>query len=575
MINLKYLTQHWNKEFDGILFFSQKIQEMLFYYSDDIVLTPVNNSRTLIDEFIHNEIKVRKGEVNSANLDYIIEELTHSIQHDKILIEKFGEEFINTMADNLKKERTAAVKYLKNKMLNNLYYKWCVEYLKKHSLLHNHKIEIEFASRVWIVEIISNGYAPEYVYNYIQSLMKKPIKDPRQFLFDFLDSFTFSNKKFRVYLIFTPLGLRYKDLFKNRMEITFDDNGEFNSIKVPKNCFVGYTDINSFDAYSAVYKASKRVNIFIKYFRALSNERSEVIKSQAFVQCENNYFFEKIPIKSWGFRTFRVDPKRNLSQFIDTVVLNCQIKPNQTQEQLNKILELHNEALTQQDLNDSFLNLWSIFEVVTSHIESESKIGKVQKGIVPVLSKDYFSVVLGNIDKDLKDNLSAEDYNFLTKQTNKEGIQSYLARFIFLPEFEALRNSYFEKLSDYPNIRMKIYKLYKLKDCKKDLFALTLKYEKRVSWHIYRLYRARNAIVHSGESHSRIQSLGEHLHIYADQIINEILMKLATEKTLETISDVLLDTRILLDKKKKIFLNDANLIEEDFNILLESYLYKK
>ena len=150
-----------------------------------------------------------------------------------------------------------------------------------------------------------------------------------------------------------------------------------------------------------------------------------------------------------------------------------------------------------------------------------------------------------------------------------------MPRFIFLPEFEELREDYFKKLSNYPNIRMKIYKLYALKDSKKDLFTLTLKYEKRVNWHIYRLYRTRNAIVHSGESHTRIQSLGEHLHIYADQIVSEILMKLATENTLKTVSDALLDTRMLLDKKKKEFLNDTPITDEDFNILLESYLYKK
>lgn len=572
---MKYLTQHWDKKFDGILYFFQRLEEMLFYYSDDIVRMPVNNTRTLIDEFLFNENKVRREEVSSSNLDYIIEELANSLQHDKILMEKFGEEFTNTIADNLKKEKTATVNYLKNKMLNNLYYRWCIEYLKKHALSHNHKAAIEFATRVWIVEIISRGYTPEYVYNYIQSVMKKPIIDPKQFLFDFLDSFTFSNKKFRVYLSFTPLGLQYKNLFKDRMGITFDDDGKFNFIKVPKNCFIGYTDIESFDAYSAVYKASKKVNIFIKYFRALSNERSEVIKSWAFVQDESKYSFEKISLKSWGFRIFRIDPKKDLSKAVDAVVLNCQTKPSQTQVQLNKILELHNEALTQQDLNDSFLNLWSIFEVVTSHIESESKIGKVQKGIVPVLSKDYFSVVFENIDKDLKDNLSDEDYTFLIEQTSKDGLKYYLPRFIFLPEFEELREDYFKKLSNYPNIRMKIYKLYTLKDSKKDLFALTLKYEKRVNWHIYRLYRTRNAIVHSGESHTRIQSLGEHLHIYADQIVSEILMKLATENTLKTVSDALLDTRMLLDKKKKEFLNDTPITDEDFNILLESYLYKK
>lgn len=46
--------------------------------------------------------------------------------------------------------------------------------------------------------------------------------------------------------------------------------------------------------------------------------------------------------------------------------------------------------------------------------------------------------------------------------------------------------------------------------------------------------------------------IGEHLHIYVDRVILELMVKLAKDKCLGTIQDVFTDTYLLLNKKKKI-----------------------
>lgn len=45
--------------------------------------------------------------------------------------------------------------------------------------------------------------------------------------------------------------------------------------------------------------------------------------------------------------------------------------------------------------------------------------------------------------------------------------------------------------------------------------------------------------------------LGEHLHIYVDRVILELMVKLAKDKCLGTIQDVFTDTYLLLNKRKK------------------------
>ena len=191
-----------------------------------------------------------------------------------------------------------------------------------------------------------------------------------------------------------------------------------------------------------------------------------------------------------------------------------------------------------------------------------------------ILQKDYFHVVFENLDQDLIDNLSVQDYQDLISQLTADGnADNYISRFIFLHEYEQLREEYFKKLSDFPVIRQKIYLLWELRNSKSQLWSLANRYAQRVKWHIYRLYRVRNAIVHSGESNLKIQALGEHLHIYVDRILSELLIKLAQEQTLQTISDVLIDTRLSLSKIKKCFNETAAVTLADFKILENSYFY--
>ena len=78
---MKYIGHSWGNQNDGILFFVQRLQEMLFHYSDDIVKAPVHNSATLIMEYLITDKDVS---VQKYHLDYIAEELKDSLERDSI-----------------------------------------------------------------------------------------------------------------------------------------------------------------------------------------------------------------------------------------------------------------------------------------------------------------------------------------------------------------------------------------------------------------------------------------------------------------------------------------------------------
>ena len=203
---------------------------------------------------------------------------------------------------------------------------------------------------------------------------------------------------------------------------------------------------------------------------------------------------------------------------------------------------------------------------------SESKIVRVIHSILPILQSDYYIKVFLSIQADLHDNLSKGDEKELYNNI-KEGDDNELHKvmaLVWLPEYEKLRENLFhEKLNDFPNIRQKIYRLYLMKDKRNELFKVSNEYKERVEWHLYRLYRVRNAIVHAGDIDRNIQALGEHLHIYCDGIIMEIIAKLAKNKYMNTIKDVLVDTKMLLEKKKNYFTDVGIIRDKDIDYLLK------
>lgn len=101
---MKYwIPENWSDTFDheGLLFFVQRVQEMLFHFSDDIYRAPVHNTSTLIREYlnVHNEVK--SGTIGAYQLAPIYDELKDSFQHDKVLYAHLGEQYVNSLFEQI------------------------------------------------------------------------------------------------------------------------------------------------------------------------------------------------------------------------------------------------------------------------------------------------------------------------------------------------------------------------------------------------------------------------------------------------------------------------------------------
>ena len=284
---------------------------------------------------------------------------------------------------------------------------------------------------------------------------------------------------------------------------------------------------------------------------------------------ENSKMYH-MPIIPTGFKAIETHSSIMSAELIDDTILGLQANAKSGLLQFNKAITLHNSALQQPHPKDGFVNLWSILEVFCPQGESPSKIDPILHSVLPVLQNDYFTTVFSRIDSDLKDNLSEADYTDLMQKIHDTGSLCEIAGFCLLPEYEQLRDEVFiNKLANYPLLRNKIYSLYVLREDKNTFFALSRRYRQRVKWHLYRLYRARNAIVHTGSIPNRIQVLGEHLHSYVDCVMFEVAFKLGKNSALQSISTMFVDTELLLNSKDIHFSKNDAINANDIEILFQ------
>lgn len=384
---MKYITQDWTSTKDGYLFFVQRLQEMLFHYSDDIVKAPVHNTQTLLEEYVDTEKDVVKGSIKQYQLDIIAKEIKSSLMTDVIVRELYKYEVIEEMAKFLDKDQRTAVHYIFNKIPKKKYYEICCKYLKENLSESNRKTEIEKGLRAWLAFLLWHGYSSEYIYRFLRNIFEESINDPEKKAQIFLNRFDFEIGKYKVYFVFYEKLKPYQKLLNERLHISFEDDGCFKQIKRKQKSFIGVMETKAYDNYSAMKRAYSALEIFLRYLEVFLNDNISVI-------------------------------------------------------------------------------------------------GK--NGLV-------------------------------IRQDTQEGI--------ILP--------------------------------------------------VKALYRLRNAIVHAGESHKRIQMLGEHLHIYVDRVILELMVKLAKDKCLGTIQDVFTDTYLLLNKKKKNLKEPGNVDEQSIMLLLENFFIEE
>ena len=135
---------------------------------------------------------------------------------------------------------------------------------------------------------------------------------------------------------------------------------------------------------------------------------------------------------------------------------------------------------------------------------------------VPVLGKEYVKKLIVNLLRSFNLVLSKEDYFEIFSKLPSEIDDVNKCALLLLPENETLLKELVGKVGRHPLLIFRIYQLTQhLRNADK-IQEMILLHNKRIEWHLYRIYRARNEIVHKGEKVKiiLINQLLENMHSY-------------------------------------------------------------
>lgn len=542
---------HWNSlsSMQGLLFFAQAMEEMLFHYGHDSLKVPALNFRFLCVEIQNTIRKIEDEIVDKGNMRPLIEELKDSFNNDCIAQQIFGNDFdslfymktaqgeVNRSCTDLYKDPGSensvqrikyVVDYLLTEMrLNNRYYTVLKDSITKAIKSSPCEIfqqkELYKLTKIFLTDLINYAYSQEYIFWAVNDVFynkSRKIDDIDDTLKQFWEYFDFVEKNYTVIL---PLKLSaFQKHLKHFKNVTVKDNTEYlfgNSCK-----WVVEIPIDAMDQYTAQFRASDLLNFFVSLLQYNNHKSQSYNSDQAIIELKDkNGAIEtkyelKTPITPLRRGYALSDEKSNKK--IANMVNNFRFFPGK----LINAIELHSSALDSNEIGNQLLNLWTIIEVLipTERKNSFSKIVQFCNVITTTLNAQYISSLIVQLLLDLRHCIKETiDSQLLIVEKGANDVEKMVA-ILVLTEYQTEKSNIIAALSCYPLLRYRIESYSLTLSDRSKIKSLLTAHRKRLSWHIMRIYRNRNMIVHDGSHFPYIDIIVQNLHHYVDTLIDTI-----------------------------------------------------
>lgn len=345
-------------------------------------------------------------------------------------------------------------------------------------------------------------------------------------------------------------------------------NKKFNSIKNEEKRTVILYLINQ------LYKFNETAKDYILEMLRNTKNKNEIFLGLSIVIDEDSGERSFVKIRKNGLVNLLQEkevPKLQLGEIAEGVITSLLSAEDNVFSIIDKAIINFNNARENKDLNSSFLNFWSVLESLCEQ-KDVAKISQIEQNILPILSKDYITMIFEDLIKDITDNVAKENLvTFYNKNFGKSLINDLdFMCLILLDEYNNARTELYSLLSEFPFIRYKIFNINKRYENHGSIQKDIVRFENRLKWHLRRLYRARNTIIHSGETPEHLQYLTKHLMEYTSQLLGEIIFNLTIREDISNVESLFIDIELFNSNLKAYLLKEPknHILKEDIVYLI-------
>lgn len=566
-----------------LLFFAQRMDELLFHHTTDTYRYSALSIRGLASEYCEVYRDAKAGTINKKNLDHIIEEFACRLKSDDIAKEILSTEYIERFIKNYgswdSKRQFENMQYIARKLGNRAYYNCVVKQLKELIEENKQKKEIDEKTTLFVREILDCGYNENYVYQMLQDVFFHEPVSSMESLETFFNKFDFHGKRYDVYIGYTSDMSSLMPIFE-KLVISDLHISMIDMKKVPvgiktkrQKTILKFEAIESYDQYSAFEIAVSISSCVVNAYSFFRHDPA-TIRTYGQVMDENGGI---LTIRSKKLLKNRVAAlsQENATYKAD-VLLKVQFANYDNLNNFMKITSIHNSAICSNNISDSLLSLWSIMESIVEEDENikdsknkedsnnenkkeRSKIGNVISYTIPYLKSSYIAKLVQTCmadiirwDKDFFDSYIAN---------NNWGNNDLEHTFAFLAfsSTQAERDELYSRTETFPLLRHRVCTLYEQLHNSKGIKNILNIHTQRVEWHLYRIYRARNYIIHDANENEQLnQELVTNLHSYVDTLFEEVIEYINKSPYDDSISDALTGHKLAVSIMDEVLENQTN-----------------
>lgn len=585
----------YNESLSSMLFFAQRVDELLFHHTTDTYRSMAVSLRGLAKEFCNVYRDSKAGLINEKNLGHIVEEFNDRLQKDPLAKEILTTEYVGRFS---KKNGTwdtqtqhENITYIGRKLGNGVYYRAIVSSLKSLIAENQKKNLISELAALWVRESIDCGYNENYIYKVLHTVFFHEPVNSLDSLNAFFDCFDFSRKKFKVYIGFSKDISALQSLFGKmwirdcNITVLMPENVPSGIKSKRQKAILRFDAIKSYDMYSAFFIAQTLAANVVDAYGFFKHNHSR-IKTYGQVIAEDK---SVTTIKPQQLLKYRVssqsheDSERNADALLKALFSNQKNKQG-----LKKIATIHNSAIYSESTNDSLLSLWSILESLVENDEekikpakakdekdkesekkpSRSKIGNLIEYVLPFLKSTYIPKLVETAMYDIMrwDKEFFESY-ILTNGFGNTDLEHTFA-FLTFQSTQGARDELYRKTDNYPLLRNRVAALYEQLHNSKKLKATLRAHEQRVQWHFYRIYRARNYIIHDAAGDETLNyELLINLHSYVDIVVSKLVELVNKSPFDDTLMDVMSEHKLEVSIMDEQLQNQPNVDIDEKNAL--------
>jgi hypothetical protein len=534
----------WDRkpEVEGLLFFAQSVDELLFDYTIDTYKIPALNSRTLAIELFTAITECESGFLKQGTLKPIVMEFVYTLRKDPVAKELLGnqfEEFIRTI------NREQPMPELKTKLsyllhgFEGSYFTTSMKLLRETIHYPKEKEKIMRLTRIYLNELINKGYSPQFTYfesrKFFFSSWGPQKIDSARIIDDCFNLFGFEQTHFDVlFRANNSFSLAKEYAQKFGIEVLdkapgLDFSGRSDKIK----SFLGANDDLplflrirnnvALDEFKVRESALERLVAFDSLGRYHIHRRNLAWSDTALVYTQDQ---KKFGLCHKPRAAVMKRPDRPLEKLSNLVLetlanLTCEKLNEESTLRLSRALARHHSALSSETPENQLLEFWSAIEVLfPPSTDSGDRVAQISDSVTPFVCLEYAAKLAADLFLSIKSSGFPEGLQLLNDvPEGNNPIEKCLA-LISIETNQSVRGKFFQMFDWNPLLKNRIYSL-NAKFSTADSALNTLNgHIQRVSWQIRRIYRARNLIIHSGRTLPYVNVLVENVHSYVDRILD-------------------------------------------------------